>query len=119
MSFAYAWQKAFFQYILSDPEAAYNEWQREEATGADRRAFAERSIVQHRVMFARFHRYLVSRRTTLTAFGANDIDGFFSHLERVCKPGTSTRLLYLKLIDRLTRHVTVWSYAPITRPPPC
>ncbi|BAO92780.1 hypothetical protein [Caballeronia cordobensis] len=62
---------------LSDPEAAYNEWQREEATGADRRAFAERSIVQHRVMFARFHRYLVSHRTTLTAFGANDIDGFF------------------------------------------
>lgn len=80
------------------------------ARGSDGRrqvAFAERSIFQHRVMFARFHRYLVSRRTTLTAFGANDIDGFFSHLERVCKPGTSTLLLYLKLIDRLTRHVTV------------
>ncbi|TCG05315.1 integrase [Paraburkholderia steynii] len=91
---------------LSDPEAAYNEWQREEATGADRRAFAERSIVQHRAMFARFHRYLRSHQATLTGFGTDDIDGFFAHLERDCEPGTLTRLRYLKLIDRLTRHLT-------------
>ncbi|MFP3647198.1 tyrosine-type recombinase/integrase [Paraburkholderia sp. SIMBA_054] len=91
---------------LSDPEAAYNEWQREEATGADRRAFAERSIVQHRAMFARFHRYLKSHQATLTGFGTDDIDGFFAHLEHDCAPGTSTRLRYLKLIDRLTRHLT-------------
>ncbi|WP_436196667.1 tyrosine-type recombinase/integrase [Paraburkholderia hospita] len=113
VSFAYAWREAHFSisifmaddlWIL-DPDTAYNEWQRAEATGADRRAFAERSIVQHRAMFARFYRYLASHRTTLTTFGTDDIDGFFSHLERDCKPGTSTRLRYLKLIDRLARHL--------------
>jgi site-specific recombinase XerD len=91
---------------ISNPEAAYNEWQREEATGADRRAFAERSIVQHRAMFARFHRYLRSHQATLATFGTDDIDGFLAHLEHDCAPGTSTRLRYLKLIDRLTRHLT-------------
>ena len=44
----------------SDPETAYGEWQRAEATGADSRTFAERSIVQHRSMFSRFHRYLTA-----------------------------------------------------------
>jgi hypothetical protein len=33
---------------LAAPEDAYAQWQREEATGADRRAFADQSIVQHR-----------------------------------------------------------------------
>jgi hypothetical protein len=39
----------------SDPETAYLQWQRAEATGADRRAFAEQPIVQHCSMFSRFH----------------------------------------------------------------
>ncbi|SDR63004.1 Site-specific recombinase XerD [Paraburkholderia tuberum] len=92
---------------LSDPETAYAEWQRAEATGADRRAFAERSIVQHRSMFARFHRYLGGRGITVMDFGTDHIDGFFADLDRDCEPGTSTRLRYLKLMDRLSRHLSL------------
>lgn len=91
----------------SDPEAAYAEWQQAEATGADRRPFAERSIVQHRSMFARFYRYLTSHGVTLMGFGADHIEGFFADLDRGCAPGTSTRLRYLKLMDRLSRHLTL------------
>jgi integrase/recombinase XerD len=40
----------------SDPETAYLQWQRAEATGADRRAFAEQSIVQHCSMFSRWRK---------------------------------------------------------------
>lgn len=89
----------------SDPETAYLQWQRAEATGADRRAFAEQSIVQHCSMFARFHRYLMAHRATVATFGADHIDGFFSGLEHDCQPGTTTRLRYLKLIDRMCRHL--------------
>ncbi|WOD14727.1 tyrosine-type recombinase/integrase [Paraburkholderia kirstenboschensis] len=91
----------------SDPETAYGEWQRAEATGADRRAFSERSIVQHRSMFARFQRYLTSRGVTVAEFGTDHIDGFFADLDRDCAPGTSTRLRYLKLLDRLSRHLAL------------
>ncbi|MFM0441896.1 tyrosine-type recombinase/integrase [Paraburkholderia strydomiana] len=91
----------------SDPETAYGEWQRAEATGADRRAFAERSIVQHRAMFARFHRYLTSHGVTVLEFGTDHIDGFFADLDHDCAPGTSTRLRYLKLLDRLSRHLSL------------
>ena len=38
---------------LTAPEEAYAQWQCAEAMGADRRAFAEQSIVQHRSMFSR------------------------------------------------------------------
>ncbi len=92
---------------LSDPETAFNEWQRAEAAGADRRRFAERSIVQHCSMFARFHRYLRAHGASVSTFGTGDIEGFFSHLERDCKPGTSTRQRYLKLMDRLSRHLAL------------
>jgi site-specific recombinase XerD len=91
----------------TDPETAYGEWQRAEAIGADRRAFAERSIVQHRAMFARFHRYLRSHGVTVMGFGTDHIDGFFADLDRDCAPGTSTRLRYLKLMDRLSRHLSL------------
>ena len=88
-----------------DPETAYAQWQRTEAAGADRRAFAERSIVQHCAMFARFNRFLGARGQALTTFGSDHIDGFFEELARDCAPGTTTRLRYLKLIDRLVRHL--------------
>jgi site-specific recombinase XerD len=91
----------------TDPEGAYGEWQCAEATGADRRAFAERSIVQHRSMFARFHRYLTGHGVTVMEFGTDHIDGFFADLDRDCAPGTSTRLRYLKLLDRLSRHLSL------------
>ena len=91
----------------TDPEGAYGEWQCAEATGADRRAFAERSIVQHRSMFARFHRYLTGHGVTVMEFGTDHIDGFFADLDRDCAPGTSTHLRYLKLLDRLSRHLSL------------
>ncbi|WP_243751475.1 site-specific integrase [Paraburkholderia sp. BL10I2N1] len=56
-------------------------------------------------MFSRFNEYLTAHRTTLATFGADQIDGFFSDLEYNCQPGTTTRLRYLKLIDRLSRHL--------------
>lgn len=89
----------------SDPEAAYAHWQRTEAAGADRRAFAERSIVQHCAMFARFNRFLLAHGQAPTTFGSDHINGFFEELARDCAPGTTTRLRYLKLIDRFVRHL--------------
>jgi site-specific recombinase XerD len=90
---------------LKNPEDAYIEWQRAEATGADRRAFAEQSIVQHQSMFCRLNRYLTAHRSSVISFGADHVDRFFAELDSSCKPGTSTRQRYLKLIDRLARHL--------------
>ncbi|MDR5755125.1 MULTISPECIES: site-specific integrase [unclassified Caballeronia] len=90
---------------LSAPEDAYAQWQGEEATGADRRAFADQSIVQHRAMFSRFNDYLIAHRATVATYGADHLDGFFNALAQDCAPGTTTRLRYLKLIDRFTRHL--------------
>ncbi|MDR5755202.1 MULTISPECIES: tyrosine-type recombinase/integrase [unclassified Caballeronia] len=90
---------------LAAPEDAYAQWQREEATGADRRAFADQSIVQHRSMFSRFNDYLIAHRVNVANYGADHLDGFFTNLAQDCAPGTTTRLRYLKLIDRFTRHL--------------
>jgi integrase/recombinase XerD len=90
---------------LSDPESAYGQWQRAEGVGADRRAFADQSIVQHCSMFSRFNDYLSARRQCVATFGADHINGFFEDLAHDCQPGTTTRFRYLKLIDRLTRHL--------------
>ncbi|WP_250495008.1 hypothetical protein [Caballeronia sp. GAWG1-1] len=40
---------------LTDPQAAYDEWQRNDAVGAGRCPFGEQSIIQHQSMFLRFH----------------------------------------------------------------
>ncbi|MDR5880448.1 site-specific integrase [Caballeronia sp. LZ032] len=90
---------------LAAPEDAYAQWQREEATGADRRAFADQSIVQHRSMFSRFNDYLIAHHASVASYGADHLDGFFAELAHDCSPGTTTRLRYLKLIDRFTRHL--------------
>ncbi|MFM0051540.1 tyrosine-type recombinase/integrase [Caballeronia grimmiae] len=90
---------------LVAPEDAYAQWQREEATGADRRAFADQSIVQHRSMFSRFNDYLAAHHATVASYGADHLDGFFTDLAHDCARGTTTRLRYLKLIDRFTRHL--------------
>jgi site-specific recombinase XerD len=58
-------------------------------------------------MFARFHRYLTGHGVTVMEFGTDHIDGFFADLDRDCAPGTSTRLRYLKLLDRLSRHLSL------------
>ncbi|MDR5806639.1 site-specific integrase [Caballeronia sp. LZ001] len=90
---------------LAAPEDAYAQWQREEATGADRRAFADQSIVQHRSMFSRFNDYLIAHHASVASYGADHLDGFFADLAQDCALGTTTRLRYLKLIDRFTRHL--------------
>jgi hypothetical protein len=75
-----------------------------EAAGADRRPFSEQSIVQHRAMFDRFHRYLVARGATLASFGADVLDGFWFDGD-AAHYSPATRMRYLKLIDRLCRHL--------------
>ena len=88
----------------SDPARAYAEWQFREATGADRRRFSQRSIVQHRAMFDRFHRYVIARGTTLASFGPDVLDGFWLDGDAV-RYTPATRMRYLKLIERLCRHL--------------
>ncbi|WP_175950781.1 tyrosine-type recombinase/integrase [Burkholderia sp. BCC0405] len=90
---------------LSAPTEAYQQWQRTEAAGADRRAFSPRSIVQHDAMFERFMRHLAAAQRSLATFGAEQLETFFADLDRRCKPGTTTRLRYQKLLDRLGRHL--------------
>ncbi|WP_172966215.1 tyrosine-type recombinase/integrase [Cupriavidus pauculus] len=89
---------------LSDPQRAYADWQAREAAGADRRPFSQQSIVQHRAMFDRFHRYLVGRGATLASFGADVLDGFWRDGD-AANYSPATRMRYLKLVDRLCRHL--------------
>lgn len=90
---------------ITQPHDAYREWQTSDAAGADRRPFSERSIIQHTAMFERFVRYIVQRNTTLAAFGPDHLEAFFNDVDNRCAPGTTTRLRYTKLIDRLCRHL--------------
>ncbi|TDA49051.1 tyrosine-type recombinase/integrase [Burkholderia pyrrocinia] len=90
---------------LSAPTDAYQQWQRTEAAGADRRAFSPRSIVQHEAMFERFMRHLATFQRTLATFGPDHLESFFADVDRRSKPGTTTRLRYQKLLDRLGRHL--------------
>ncbi|KGX17231.1 phage integrase family protein [Burkholderia pseudomallei] len=90
---------------LSAPTEAYQQWQRTEAAGADRRAFSPRSIVQHEAMFERFMRHLAAAQVSLATFGLDHLESFFADVDRRCKPGTTTRLRYEKLLDRLGRHL--------------
>jgi site-specific recombinase XerD len=87
------------------PARAYAQWQQREALGADRRPFSARSIVQHRAMFERFHRYLAGRNVSLGRFGSDHLESFFAEISQGFQPGTTTRLRYIKLIDRLCRHL--------------
>lgn len=90
---------------VAEPHAAYLDWQATEAEGGDRRPFSDRSIVQHTAMFERFLRHLSQRQTTLAAFGPEHLESFFEDVDNRCAPGTTTRLRYTKLIDRLCRHL--------------
>jgi integrase len=88
-----------------NPSAAYANWQSTEAAGADRRPFAARSIVQHTAMFERFLRHLTLSHTSLVHFGSDHLESFFGDVDNHCSPGTTTRLRYVKLLDRLCRHL--------------
>lgn len=101
-----------FQYInvdmntawVSDPVTAYYDWQLREAAGADRRPFSRQSIAQHCAMFDRFLRHLVGHGETLASFGPDHVDAFWQ-TEGAKEYGPATRMRYLKLIDRLCRHL--------------
>ncbi|RQS63398.1 site-specific integrase [Burkholderia sp. Bp8963] len=90
---------------IRDPASAFRAWQETEATGADRRPFAPRSIVQHVAMFDRFLRYLLARGVTPATFGPEHVEGFLADLDRTCAPDSSTRARYAKLIDRISRQL--------------
>jgi site-specific recombinase XerD len=90
---------------LEHPADAYLAWQRTEAAGADRRPFSARSIVQHGAMFDRFLRHLAAHQVNLATFSANTLEAFFAEVDNRCAPGTTTRLRYVKLLDRLCRHL--------------
>lgn len=90
---------------IAEPHAAYLDWQATEAEGGDRRPFSHRSIVQHTAMFERFLRHLSQRRTTLATFGPEHLESFFEDVDNRCAPGTTTRLRYIQLINRLCRHL--------------
>ncbi|MBR8041246.1 tyrosine-type recombinase/integrase [Burkholderia cenocepacia] len=90
---------------IHDPVGAFRAWQETAATGAGRRPFAPRSVVQHVAMFERFLRHLSAQRVSLATFGPDHVAAFLAELDRTCTPGTSTRVRYAKLIDRLGRHL--------------
>ncbi|MFC0696822.1 hypothetical protein [Paraburkholderia humisilvae] len=90
---------------ITTPADAYRLWQETDAVGADRRPFSARSRIQHAAMFERFLRYLTTKGMTLAAFGAADVESFFADVDTRCSPGTTTRLRYGKMLDRLCRHL--------------
>lgn len=90
---------------IHDPVGTFRAWQETTATGADRQPFAPRSVVQHVAMFERFLRSLIAQRVSLVTFGPDHVAAFLAELDRTCTPGTSTRVRYAKLIDRLSRHL--------------
>ncbi|CAG9165517.1 tyrosine-type recombinase/integrase [Cupriavidus pinatubonensis] len=89
---------------LTNPTLAYRDWQAREAAGADRRPFAARSIVQHQAMFEHFRRHLMARETSVVTFGADDIEAFWLSAEARTY-SQATRMRYVKLLDRLCRHL--------------
>jgi len=90
---------------LSAPSDAYRIWQETEAVGADRRPFSARSRLQHAAMFDRFLRHIHERHASVATFDAAHIESFFNDVERRTTPGTTTRLRYAKLLNRLCRHL--------------
>jgi site-specific recombinase XerD len=90
---------------LTNPSDTYRTWQSEEAAGADRRPFSARSITQHAAMFDRFMRHLIAHGATLATFGTAELEMFFANVNNRCAPGTTTRIRYAKLVDRLCRHL--------------
>ncbi|CAG9186113.1 tyrosine-type recombinase/integrase [Cupriavidus pampae] len=55
-------------------------------------------------MFDRFLRHLLGHKKTLASFGASDIESFWL-ADDTSGHGISTRMRYLKLLDRMCRHL--------------
>jgi integrase len=56
-------------------------------------------------MFDRFLRYVHGRHASVATFDAALIESFFNDVESRTTPGTSTRLRYAKMLNRLCRHL--------------
>ncbi|SIT48011.1 Integrase family protein [Paraburkholderia ribeironis] len=56
-------------------------------------------------MFERFLRHLVAHGLSLATFGTEHIESFFNNVEARCAPGTTTRLRYARMLDRLCREL--------------
>jgi hypothetical protein len=48
---------------------------------------------------------LTTKGVTLATFGAAHVESFFADIEKRCTPGTTTRLRYGRMLDRLCRHL--------------
>jgi site-specific recombinase XerD len=90
---------------LTTPADAYQLWQQTDAAGVDGRPFSARSVKQHAAMFDRFIRHLTAHRENLATFGPAVFESFLADIDRRSAAGTTTRLRYVKLIDRLCRHL--------------
>jgi site-specific recombinase XerD len=90
---------------LATPADAYQLWQHTDAAGVDGRAFSARSVRQHAAMFDRFIRHLTAHRENLATFGPAVFELFLADIDRRSAAGTTTRLRYVKLVDRLCRHL--------------
>jgi site-specific recombinase XerD len=90
---------------LATPADAYRLWQETDATDVDGRPFSARSIRQHAAMFDRFMRHLTAHQENLATFSAALLDSFLADVDRRCTAGTTTRLRYVKLLNRLCRHL--------------
>ncbi len=90
---------------LAKPTDAYRLWQQTDAAGVDGRLFSARSVKQHEAMFDRFVRHLTAHRENLATFGPAVFESFLADTDRRSAAGTTTRLRYVKLIDRLCRHL--------------
>jgi site-specific recombinase XerD len=90
---------------LTNPADAYHLWQQTDAAGVDGRQFSARSVKQHAAMFDRFIRHLTAHRENLATFGPAVVESFLADIDRRSAAGTTTRLRYVKLIDRLCRHL--------------
>ncbi|MDR7008944.1 hypothetical protein [Paraburkholderia strydomiana] len=71
----------------AEPRTAYLQWQTTEAAGADRRRFSQRSIVQHKAMFDRFLRHLVTRGVALATFGPSTLSHSLTTSKTVVRQG--------------------------------
>jgi integrase len=83
-------------------------------------------------MFDRFLRHIHERHASVATFDAAQIESFFNEIDSRTTPGTSTRLRYAKMLNRLCRHlvdiglrasnpaseVTAFARWPEDEPPP-
>jgi len=66
-------------------------------------------------MFDRFLRHIHERHASVATFDAAQIETFFNEIDSRTTPGTSTRLRYAKMLNRICRHLVDIGCVPATR----